>query len=109
MATVLQDPIVESMMREFRAVLQELVERTPHQGDALRIEAVRQLCELSRDARLHLGPLDFADAGQARDVADCFEEAAKSILDVWSGAAVPPDVEQYCKNIRERAARCRIE
>ncbi len=106
---LLADPIVKAMIKEFRAAVKDLktASQQPSTTDSDRIAVVRQLCELSRDTRFHLGPPEFADEEQAEEVARCFEDGTREIRQLWAKGAIPKDVEKYCNNIAERADRCR--
>jgi len=69
-----------------------------------RIGVVRQLCELSRDVRFHLGPARYADSQQLAEVAEAFTKSVGVIRSVCKDYSA--EVEPYCGNILERANQC---
>lgn len=105
---VLADPIVATLIDEYREAVETLLSTAGNPGiqDHARISIVRQLCELSRDARFHLGPRQYAEPQQLEELAACFEESANGIESLWKDA-VPKEVAGYCENIRDRARLCR--
>ena len=109
---VLTDPIVSVMLTEFNEAVSDLVlaKSSGHIEDSQRLDVVRQLCELSRDTFFHLGPVEYADREQLREISESFFSAAKLIPTVWehSPSGVPDAVELYCQNIEERARHCRL-
>ena len=101
---ILSDPVVTALLAEFNEALQQL-ERTA--GDDARLKIIEQLCELSRDARFQIGPPEYAEPDQIREMADCFDTGVDRIRNLWRANPVPKDVVDYCKNITDRAKRCR--
>ena len=107
---VLEDPIVSALVGEFNEVVDQLLtsRSDANVNNAGRLDVVKQLCELSRDARFHLGPAEYADLDQLKDVADCFEQGVAKIRSIWATSDSPDEIEAYCENILERARRCRV-
>ena len=107
--SLLADPIVDTLLVEFRETVDKLVEASIRGvDDEVRIRVIRQLCELSRDTRFQLGPPEYAVIEQVQQVAECFESSVTKIKNLWSAGSIPEIVETYCKNILQRAQRCRI-
>jgi len=105
----LADPIVDALIMEIKEVVEKLVATSGASGvtDDDRERVIRQLCELSRDARFHLGPRDYACADQLSEVAACFQNSVDEIRRLWAGRTMSQDITGYCDNILERARRCR--
>ena len=106
--SVLADPVVDALLLEFN----ELVAKIESTGievfqrdEPTNFKQIKQLCELSRDARLQLGPPEFADHEQLVTVASCFNSGVGQIRGMWSKGDIPPSVEILCKNITDRAER----
>jgi hypothetical protein len=105
---VLADPLVRLRLDDFCQTVEALC-KDGSLSDPLRIDAIRQLCELSRNTKFDLGPLEFANPAQATELADCFEDAVHRIRGLWPAGSVPGLVDRYCENIMSRARRCRRE
>ena len=104
---VLADQIVEALLGEFQQAVRQLEASGSNVGvsSEARFEVVKQLCELSRDVRFHLGPAKYADEAQLSEVAKAFVDAVSVIQTLWKSS--PAKVSEYCDNILERAKSCR--
>lgn len=102
--SILSDPVVTALLDEFNDALLQL-EKTVDNGS--RLAVIEQLCELSRDARFHIGPPEYAEPEQLREMAKCFDLGVSRIRGLWANEKVPDAVEAYCQNIVKRAERCR--
>ena len=106
--TILADPIVHALLDEFELAVSQLKASSANASVsvAARLSVVKQLCELSRDVRFHLGPAKYADPEQLEEVAAAFEKAVAVIRGIWPVAT--QEINDYCDNITERAKRCRV-
>ncbi len=100
----LADPVVTALLTEFTDAVDHL-QHVPDVQD--RLDQIKDLCELSRDARFQLGPPRFAEPEQLQQVAQCFTDGVERIRGLWPNGDVPDEVEAYCTNIVQRAQRCR--
>lgn len=107
---LLADPIVDSLIREFTGLVNQLVADFEQQplSDEEATAAVKDLCELSRDTRFQLGPPEYAAAEQVDAMTRCFQESVECILALWSDEPdVPAGVSKHCNSILKRAEKCR--
>lgn len=100
----LSDPVVAGLLAEFNDAVLYLQQTSL--SDAARQRIIEQLCELSRDARFQIGPPEYADETQLKDMAQCFHTGAQRILGLWPAESIPDSVRVYCQNIQQRADRC---
>ena len=106
---ILADPIIRVLLSEFDDAVRQLGASTSHSpGDPQAgLEAVKQLCELSREIRFQLGPPKYADPDQVEEVAEAFESAVQTVQSLWTESASDGEMQDYCENILARARRCR--
>lgn len=100
----LTDPVVSGLLTEFNDAVLYLQQTS--MADPARLRVIEQLCELSRDARFQIGPPEYADESQLKEMAQCFRVGADKIRGLWSAGTLPDSVRVYCDNIQQRADRC---
>lgn len=102
--TQLEDPIVEVLIEEFNEVVEALCSNEKPSSSS--IQVVRQLCDVSRDAKLNLGPAQFSSLAQRSRLIESLRNGVDRIKAFWGTEAdLPEDVKRYCDNLIWRAQR----
>ena len=104
MPIALTDPIVSALIDEFSEAVDALVGSTDLTEAEITM-AIRELCELSREAKFSLSASVLPVAEQAKKMDASFTSATTRIRALWAGRDIPEDVNQYLRNIDDRTKR----